>query len=287
MIRALCAKALGDARWLLAGLASLMFFFPWLNIWVSSMISMPALAEFLANALPKRWERISGVPFSEIATPAGRMALVYIHPLMVFGATVWSIARGSDCVSGEIGRGTMEMLLAQPVRRTAVYATQALVTISGSAVLASAAWCGTAVGLSRVTLPEPVSAARFIAPAVNLFSLMICLGGMSALASSWGSQRWRTVGLVGTWYVLSTLLTLAGRIADGWQWMGYASFLRAYKPQSMVARPDEAWSLWVYQDGSVVDLGLGGQQLLLLGLGLLCYATGAVIFSRREIPAPL
>lgn len=287
MIHALCANALGDARWLLAGFAALMFFFPWLNIWVSSMISMPALGEFLANALPKRWERISGVPFSEIATPAGRIALVYIHPLMVFGATVWAIARGSDCVSGEIGRGTMEMLLAQPVRRTTVYATQALVTISGSAVLASAAWCGTAVGLGMVTLSEPVSAARFIAPALNLFGLMVCLGGMSAMASSWGSQRWRTVGLVGAWYVLSTLLTLASRIADGWQWVSYTSFLRAYKPQSMVARPDEAWSLWVYQDGAVADLGLGGQQILLLTLGLLCYVMGAVIFSRREIPAPL
>ncbi len=264
-----------------------MFFFPWLNIWVSSMINLPAFSDFLARALPKNWERASGVSFSQIATPAGRIALVYSHPLIVFGSTAWAIARGSDCVSGEIGRGTMEMLLAQPVRRTAVFATQALMTILGSALLATATWCGTAVGLVTVPLSEPVSAALFIPPAVNLFGLMVCLGGMSALASSWGSQRWRTVGLMGAWYALCTLLTVVGPFADRWQWISYISFMSAYKPLSMVARPDEAWSLLAHQDGTIAGVGLGGLQLVLLGVGILCYVAGAIIFSRREIPAPL
>ena len=156
-----------------------MFFFPWLNIWLSSMISLPAFSDFLTNALPKRWERLGGVSFSQIATPAGRIALVYIHPLISFSAVVWAIARGSDCVSGEIGRGTMEMLLAQPVRRATVYATQALVTVLGSVALAGAVWCGTAIGVTTVPLPGHVSATLFIPPAINLFGLMVCMGGMS------------------------------------------------------------------------------------------------------------
>src|SRR5947209_5269898 len=121
MNRALFTKALGDAKLLFTALAALMFFYTWLNIWLSSTISLPAFSDYLAKALPKQWERIYGVSFSEIATTAGRAALVFVHPLIVFGAAFWAIARGSDCVSGEIGRGTMEMLLAQPVRRTAVY----------------------------------------------------------------------------------------------------------------------------------------------------------------------
>ena len=287
MTRALCAKAFGDCKLLLAALVALMFFFPWLNIWLSSMISLPAFSDFLTNALPKRWERLGGVSFSQIATPAGRIALVYIHPLISFSAVVWAIARGSDCVSGEIGRGTMEMLLAQPVRRATVYATQALVTVLGSVALAGAVWCGTAIGVATVPLPGHVSATLFIPPAINLFGLMVCMGGMSALASSWGSQRWRTVGLVGAWYVLSTLLTVAGQAAEGWEWVGYLSFMSAFKTQSMVARPTEAWSVFANQDGAITGLGLGGLQLVLLGLGLLCYIAGAVIFNRREIPAPL
>jgi len=287
MNRALFAKSLGDAKWLLAAFLVVMFFFPWLYIWVTSMINMPAFSQFLANAVPKNWEKMSGMSFSRIATPAGRIALVYTHPLILLSATVWAIARGSDCVSGEIGRGTMEMLLAQPVRRTTVFATQALVTIFGSALLASATWCGIATGLVTISMPERVAAALYVPPALNLFGLMVCIGGMSALASSWDSQRWRTVGLMGAWYVLSMVLDVASRISDGWEWLSYISFFRAYKPQTMVAQSDEVWSLLEYRNGTFEGLGLAGYQLVLIAVGVLCYAAGALIFSRREIPAPL
>ena len=288
MIGALVRKAIGDSRLLFTALVLLMFVFPVLLIWASSMISLPAFSEFLANALPQRWERVSGVPFSQIATPAGRVALVFVHPLVLFSAVAWAIARGSDCVSGEIGRGTMEMLLAQPVRRISVYTTQAAVATLGSALLATAVWCGTATGIRTVdALYGKVSATLFIPPAINLFGLMVCVGGISAMASSWDSQRWRTVGIVGAWYAVTLLLEVVGQISDHWQWVSYASFTTAYEPQAMVARSAEAWSLWAYHDGVVEGLGSGGRQLVLFCLGLACYAAGAVIFSRREIPAPL
>src|SRR5215467_984985 len=147
MTRALLVKALRDGWLLLVCLAALLFGFTWLQIWLGSMISLPEFAKFLSSALPKNFERLSPVPFSEMATSAGRIAIIYAHPLVLFGTLAWAIARGSDCVSGEIGRGTMEMLLAQPVRRVSVYASQAIVTAAGSLVLAIAAWCGTAIGL--------------------------------------------------------------------------------------------------------------------------------------------
>jgi ABC-2 type transport system permease protein len=287
MIRALCAKSLSDAKWLLVPFALLMFFFPWIYIWATSMINMPAFSQFLSNALPKQWERVSGMSFAQMATPAGRIALVYAHPLIMLSATVWAVARGSDCVSGEIGRGTMEMLLAQPVRRTTVYTTQALVTIFGSAILAIVAWCGTATGLATVHMPQPIFATIYLPPALNLFGLMVCLGGLSAFASSWDSQRWRTVGLMGACYVVSAILDVASRVSERWEWLGYASFFRAYKPQTLVAHASEAWSLLDYENGAVVGLGLAGYQFVLFGIGLLAYTAGALIFSRREIPAPL
>src|SRR5262245_57955415 len=161
MIRALVAKVIGDAKWLFAALFVLMFFFPWVFLWASGMISLPAFSNFLSSALPREWQQVWGVPFSQVATPAGRAALVFVHPLIVFSGAIWTVARGSDCVSGEIGRGTMEMLLAQPIRRTTVYAIQALVTIFGSAVLAAAVYCGTVLGLSAGQLYDGVPASLY------------------------------------------------------------------------------------------------------------------------------
>ncbi|MFO0947626.1 MAG: ABC transporter permease subunit [Planctomycetota bacterium] len=38
------------------------------------------------------------------------------------------MTRGSDAIAGEIDRGTMEVLLAQPIRRSTIIVTHAVVT---------------------------------------------------------------------------------------------------------------------------------------------------------------
>jgi ABC-2 type transport system permease protein len=285
MIGPLTRKTIRDARLLFFSVLVLMFIFPWFFVAATSLVSMPAFAEFVTRAFPDNLQRVWGVPFSEVATPAGRVALVFVHPLVLLSALGWSIARGSDCVSGEIGRGTMEMLLAQPVRRISLYASHALVTICGSALLALAVWCGTVAGMRSTEVYEQVSANRYIAAALNLFGLMVCVGGMSALASAWDTQRWRTIGLVICVYVISAAVAILGQISDCWSWIGYASFLSAFKPQTMVAHPDAAWSLVARTKDRV--LGLGSLQIMLIALGLVSYALGAMIFVRREIPAPV
>ena len=286
-MRTLLAKSFGDARLLLAALAVVMFFFPWLYAWATSLISMPAFSEFLSNALPKQWQSAWGVPISEVAKPAGRVALVYVHPIIVFSSIVWAIARGSDCVAGEIGRGTMEMLLAQPVRRTSLYTSQALVTVLGSAVLAASVWCGTVVGLRSAPLYEGVSPFLFAPSAINLFGLMVGVGGFATLVSAFGSQRWRTVGIVVAWYVASAMVAIVNSVIGQRSWWRYLSLLNSYKPQLLVARHDTAWDFFRYRDDAIAGLGLGGHQFVLFAVGLLCYLAGAVVFSRREIPAPI
>jgi ABC-2 type transport system permease protein len=284
---ALFAKSVRESRLLLVALCLLLFAFAWLQTWVSSMISLPDFSDFLLNALPKKWERFSDVPFTQVATPAGRIALTFVHPLVFLTALTWAIARGSDCVSGEIGRGTMELLLAQPVSRTAVYGTQALTTVIGAACLAAAIWCGTALGLALFPQENQPPATLFIAPAFSNFGLTVCLGGMSALFSSWESQRWRTIGWMGAWYAGSFIVNIIGRLSDRWQWLYYGSFLSAYKPQLLVAHSNEAWSIFTFRDGTFSGLGSGSQPYVLLGIGIACYVAGAIVFDRRELPAPL
>jgi hypothetical protein len=92
---------------------------------------------------------------------------------------------------------------------------------------------------------------------------------------------------MGAWFAGSLIVNLAGRLSDRFHWVYYGSFLSAYKPQVLIAHPEDAWTILRFQLGQFDGFGLGIQPWLLLGIGAICFAAGAIVFNRREIPAPL
>lgn len=324
--RALLKKCLSEAKWLLLGCAGVILVFCWLRVWLVSRLDTAKFQSIIEN-LPDTWKKFSSVDVEWLVTYAGRIAVTFDEPIVVFGVSIWAIARGSDCVSGELGRGTMEMLLAQPVSRLQVMFTQAAVTLTGVLLLSTAAWLGIYGGVhtnwarQEVTpswhlpvplpfvgreVPKPfakpevrytrmsqlVDAQTFTPACVNLFSLGVFLAGFSTLASSWDRYRWRTIGLVVSVYVIEVIVKVVGRGVDYLSWLTYGSVFSAYDPQLLVKMvhhsPAAAWSVLHY-DGQGELLGLGplGYDLVLLALGALCYAAAAVVFTRRDLPAPL
>jgi ABC-2 type transport system permease protein len=272
---AIWKKTWGDQRVLVLSLVALWTTFPWIYIWLSSQIPMPVFQDVLLRAIPQDWQRLSGVPFTEVATHAGRVALAFVDPVIVLAATVWGITRGSDAVSGQLERGTLEMVLAQPVRRSAVFVTQALATTAAAALLCCVLFAAVFTAVSLGPWAGKVDAVRFVPPACNVFGLMVCMAGIAACVSAADSYRWRTIGILCGFYVFSILTKLVGRLSSSLGWVGYLSILNAYEPQRLVGDPATAWPLLASYDG------------VLLGLGLAAYALGAVLFSQRDLPAPL
>ena len=283
---ALWKKAIREARWLLLAGMLVLFAFTWTRIW---LISQLKLKDFLAivKFFPKFTEKLSPLPWDELSTTLGRVAAGYNEPLVVLVMTVWGIARGSDAIAGEIGRGTMEMLLAQPVRRITVLTVQAAVTLVGAALLAFAAWMGTLAGVATVSLEDPISTPDLLPAVLNLFSLAAFLAGVSTLVSSLDRYRGRVIGVMGGMYVFATVTKIIARVSPLWHWVGYGSFFMAFEPALVAVRADRRWSFVVY--GEHGDWGLGGlgDASVLLGIGALSYVLAAVIFCRRDLPAPL
>lgn len=275
---ALWRKAWIEARLLLVCCMLLMFVFQWIFVWITSMVKLGALASFV-KTLPPGLQSLSGVPVNELATVAGRIGLAYVDPIVLVTSAVWAIARGSDVVSGEINRGSMELLVSQPVRRVSIFLTQSLVTTIGAALMALIALSGTFCGLSLVTLEEPVASMPFVPAALNLFAMTFFLGGVAAAASACDRYRWRTIGLVGGFYVVQLMVNVMARTVKSLNWLEYTTFFGAYEPQGLISEylrePAASWTLLAQYNG------------VLLGLGLAAYAFGAVVFCRRDLPAPL
>ena len=236
---------------------------------------MPAFHDVLLRAIPEDWQKLSGVPFSEVATHAGRVALAFVDPVVVLAATVWGITRGSDAVSGQIEKGTMEMLLAQPVSRRAVFMTQAFATVIGAALLSAVLLISVCTAVSYGPWAGKVEPLRFIPAALNVFGLMVCMSGITACISAADSYRWRTIGILCGFYVFSILTKLVGRMSGTFSWLSYVSVLNAYEPQRLVSGSPEAWQTLLLYDG------------VLIGVGICGFIAGTLIFSRRDLPAPL
>jgi ABC-2 type transport system permease protein len=285
MNRALWKKTILESRWLLVGGAVFMFAVQWLRVWIASFFSVQSM-EGIFSFMPVEVEGLLPVNYAQMATTAGRIAIGYDDPIVLLLVTVWAVSRGSDAISGELNRGTMEMVLAQPVTRLGVLFSQGVWTIVGGVILCSAALLGTFVGLQTITLDQPAEFRVFIPAALNLLAITIFLAGLSTMVSSVTNYRARTIGIVGGFYAVSMVVKIIGRAAKGWDWLAYLSFFTPFEPQLLVGARNRAWAWWV-ASGESFALGGLGYDSILIGLGLLFYVVAAVIFCRRDLPAPL
>jgi ABC-2 type transport system permease protein len=320
MHRALLKKSIQDSQLLLAGCAAWLFGFSWVRVWIISRMERSRF-ESILEQFGDLVQTISPVAISHLVSFTGRIAVGYDDALIVFVTLAFAIARGSDVVSGELSRGTLEMLLAQPVSRAQVLYSHASVTVVSLAILAGASWLGNWAGIhatqARVERPASIAGPLgvriplpFVAPkieqvpmrtqvdprhlapaAVNLFCLAFCFAGGATFVSACDRYRWRTLGIAITFVVLQTVAKVIGVLVVGWSQLKYLSVFTAYEPQKIVEiavnAPGYAWSFSAPMAGSGMTWGPLAYDLVLASLGVVSYLAAAYVFARRDLPAPL
>jgi ABC-2 type transport system permease protein len=270
---ALWKKAVSDAWLTLVVSSALLILFCWLFVWLMSFFDAGKWGNLL-NLLPDFMQPMMGASLVKMASPAGQLSVVFGHPVTILICVGWAVGRGSDSISGEIGRGTMDLLLSLPVWRFSVMAVPGVVATVGAAVLAASVWLGMALGLLCVRFPNPPTLGQFLPGVVNLFAMTFCFTGITTVVSSCSRDRWRTISLAGGFFIVSLILKVVARMWPKGAWLNYFSFLSLFQPQELIlAPPSEAWP------------GLRYDTKLLL-IGLLAYGIAAVLFWRRDIPAP-
>ncbi len=326
MNKALWKKCLSESAILFIAIALGTAAFAWFRVHVVGEVDTSSFQKIL-DLLPKEWLKFTSVDVDWLISYVGRTAMTLDEPFLVMMIAMWAIVRGSDIVSGEISRGTMEMLLAQPVSRGKVFWTHSVVTLLGVVALVGVTWLGMWVAVHttsvKVAVEKPptafeqlmipftmmqggdreietvkkpmsefVNAWLFWPGLFNLLLFGLFIAGLATLLSSMDRYRWRTLGIVVAIYMAAAMIKILGMTSETFNWTGWLTFFSLYEPELSVklyqADPSAFWQFnLVDGEGNWQGFGQAAHNLFLLTSTVVLFVVGYRIFSRRDIPAPL
>ncbi len=320
--RALRRKYISDSLLLFFGCAFGVFGFCWFRIWIVGNLDTRKFRQII-DLLPDDWRKFASVDFDWLVSYLGRTSLALDEPTLVSFVCLWVLVRGSDVVSGEVNRGTMELLAAQPVSRRRLYFSHAWMTCAGLGLLMALTWLGMAVGIwttsvvestypqihipivnydfpltflepktETVTMASEVNPVVFLPGILNLLFLGFFLAGFAAMCSAMDRYRWRTLGILAVFYFSGVLIKMLAMARDEYSWLMHVSCFGYYEPASSIVH---------FQEHSLESTGLlatdpvtGATELSPLSnyatyivAGIVCYWIGFRVFLKRDLPAPL
>jgi ABC-2 type transport system permease protein len=318
---ALVRKLLRDIRWPLVVVMALMVGFQclWVKVSQRTVTEISPVFSTLAARAGTNQKAIESVIFAgpgKIAqTLVGGeslhferamdvLSIGYVHPLMQVLFCIWAIGRAANAVAGEIDRGTMELLLAQPIRRRTVIFAHLAVDAVAIPLLCLSLWGGTALGCRLVGPFRPSTAALAMFPFPvkvdetllqvdpwafgpslwNVGSLLFAVSGVTIALSAAGRFRNRVIGIAVLIFLLQFLVNVVGQLWDAAEWLRPLTVFFYYQPQQVVLADK-----WTVDPAAVWGRGPVSVNVLaiLFGVGAIGYAVALATFTRRDLPAPL
>jgi ABC-2 type transport system permease protein len=249
--------------------------------------------------------------------PMDFLAVGLLHPIVLILSAVWAVGRSAGAVAGEIDRGTMELLMSQPVPRNRLVLAHLLADAILIPILCLSFYTGTQFGLWAVgpfvidysavrdvmakevpaaalmglkvpTEPEvmPVSGTAQLPALLNLAGLMFALSGITIAVSAAGQSRWKVIGIAVLVAVLMFVANVLGQLWDAAEFLRPFTVFYYYQPQKIMLRGE-----WTTDLGAV---WAGGRPLAAVPVVGVLFAAGAAgylvalrVFTRRDLPAPL
>jgi ABC-2 type transport system permease protein len=240
------------------------------------------------------------------------LSIGYVHPLMQTILCIWAIGRAAGAIAGEIDRGTMELLLAQPLARWRLVLAHFLVDAITIPLLCLSLWAGNGVGAWLVGPEIRVKPLKVAAPRpaylVELGPLKVRIEGpldrgpapapspgaserLRVRPAAFGPALWVVGGLVFAVSGATLWLSAAGRFR--WRVLGIAVFF--FLLQFLVNVVGQMWEpaeplrpltiFYYYQPQEVIldqDWTVplrewnGGKPLCLVPMPAVLYGVGAV-----------
>jgi ABC-2 type transport system permease protein len=120
-------------------------------------VNARALQDVLFQGPGKVLRTMMGGERIQIDNAMDMLSIGYVHPLMQTLFCIWAIGRAAGAVAGELDRGTMELLMAQPLPRYRLILSHFFVDLLTIPALCLSLWGGTWLGYWLVAPIEPVT----------------------------------------------------------------------------------------------------------------------------------
>jgi beta-exotoxin I transport system permease protein len=296
MTRTLILKLLRDYRLGLIVVALLLFLFQVLWSLVAKRVSteipqafapfglnMEMIRDIVFRGPGKIIQSLLGGENLRLERSMDVLSMEYVHPLTQTILCVWAIGRASGAIAGELDRGTMELLLAQPIRRSQVILAHFVVDLIAIPILCLSMWAGTCTGATLVGFSSEASdpnlrveLGRFGPALVNVGLLVFAVSGITMALSAAGRFRGRVMGGAVLLALLQFLVNVIGQLWSPFEPLRRFTVFYYYEPQPMILNLH-----WAIERGPWINLGV------LLAVGTAGYGFALWKFCARDLPAPL
>jgi ABC-2 type transport system permease protein len=247
-------------------------------------VSGEEVQQFIFQGPGRVLQTLMGGAEINLFRPMDMLSIGYVHPLVQTILCIWAIGRAAGAIAGELDRGTMELLLAQPLPRYRVILAHFFVDWLTIPILCLSLWAGNWLGAWLVGILEIgvgrdasqlVVDPQIFAPALpGVAALVFAVSGYTMWLSACGRFRGRVLGLAVLATLVQFLINAVGQLWDAIAFLRPYTVFFYYQPQQAILERG------TMQD-SLANVGV------LLAVGGIGYALALWTFCRRDLPAPL
>jgi len=218
------------------------------------------------DILPSFIKAFMGGEVLQIGNIAGLIAIGYQDPFVLILYMLYAVGVPTALLSGEVQKGTMELILSRQTTKTHIYICSGLITVAGMYALVLVMFMGTVAATNLYQFDQAVPLYSFFKMAIVGGMLASAVGGIALLAAVC-FRRSTAVSLTIAYLVVSYFISI---IADWWPRMKWL----------------EPTTIFNYVDGPAMFGKSGwpiGDMCVLLSLLAVSTVLGGIIWSRRDL----
>jgi ABC-type transport system involved in multi-copper enzyme maturation permease subunit len=219
-----------------------------------------------SGLLPEEFARFGG---GDVFSLPGSIALELIHPIAIILTSVFAVGFSASAIAGERQRGTLEVALARPISRRALYLTLLAASFAFVAISIAALLAG---GVTGATFAGVVNELAFRNLPLLWLNSVLLFGAFAAVALAASASFDRLTPAVGTTMgvvIVSYMLEVLGSLWPAAEWLQPYSLFHYLKAKAILT-------------GTFAPVDLA----ILLSVILLATAWALVVFPRRDLAAP-